>query len=84
MRGNPCCFVIRRCGREGTLDEIDIWRTAKRRIRQRGLHVQYRAMVRASELKAQTDAAGAAGWLRVFDAIDELWQTERLTSKPLQ
>ena len=68
----------------GQLGEVDIWRTAKRLIGQRGLHAQYHAMARAPELKAQADAAGGAGWLRVFDAIDELWQTERLTSESLQ
>lgn len=68
----------------GSLDEIDIWRTAKLLIAQRGLHAQYDAMVRASELKAQGDTAGAAVWVRVFDAIDELWRTERLAGESLQ
>ncbi len=66
------------------MEEIDIWRTAKLLIDQRGLRAQYDAMVRASELKAQGDEAGAAIWLRVFDAIDELWRTERLANESLQ
>lgn len=66
------------------LDEIDIWRTARLLIEQRGLHAQYDAMVRASELKARGDEAGAAVWLRVYDAVDELWRTERLDGETLQ
>lgn len=42
------------------MDEIDIWRTAKLLIEQRGLHARYDAMVRASELKARGDRTGAA------------------------
>lgn len=59
------------------MEEIDIWRTAKLLVEQRGLLAQYDAVVRASELKARGDDAGCAVWVRVSIAVEELWRTER-------
>jgi hypothetical protein len=66
------------------VEDIDIWRTAKLLIDQHGLLAWYRAGVRASELKAAGDDAGAEVWGRVFHAIDELYRTERKGVETLQ
>ena len=66
------------------MEEIDIWRTAQALLDRRGLHAHYDAMVRASELNASGDTAGAATWVRVCQAIEELLCTEPPEGQLLQ
>jgi len=57
------------------VEEIDIWRTAKQFIDQYGLHAEFRAMTRSSELKAAGDDAGSKIWGRIYYAVEELRRT---------
>ena len=66
------------------MTDAEIWRTAVELVQEHGLHAQYDAMTRASTLKAAGDEAGAAVWLKVFDAVEQVWRTERERNERLQ
>ena len=66
------------------MTDAEVWRTAVLLVQERGLHAQYHAMTRASALKAAGDEAGAAAWLKVFEAVEEVWRTEREGDEHLQ
>ena len=65
------------------MDEIDIWRTAKLLIDQRGKSAAHDALARAGDMKAAGDEEGSAVWLRIFDAIEELQREIRNKSEPV-
>ncbi|MCL5670727.1 MAG: hypothetical protein M1423_05440, partial [Acidobacteria bacterium] len=72
------------CRQTPAMTDAEIWRTAVLLVEERGLHAQYEAMTRASVLKAAGDDPGAAAWLKVFDAVEEVWRTEREGNESLQ
>ena len=65
------------------MDEIDIWRTAKHLVEQRGPDAEYDVAIRIAELTQQGHKARAVKWLRVFEAILDMLRTERNAGEPL-
>jgi len=57
------------------MTEIEIWRAAYPMLRWYGVTAQEESARRAHELVGAGDPAGAAGWRRVIDAIDQLAST---------
>lgn len=56
--------------------EIDIYRTANLLIQQHGEEAAIQAAMKADEMLAKGDMDGKAVWMRVIEAIEELWDTE--------
>ena len=56
--------------------KIDIYRTANLFIQQHGEEAAIQAAMKADEMLARGDMDGKAVWMRVIEAIEELWDTE--------
>ena len=59
------------------VDQIDIYRSASRMIRQHGSEANIHAAMRADELLEAGDLEGAAVWRQVVNAIQELQRGAR-------
>ena len=57
--------------------EIDIWRTAWLMVKRYGEDASTECAMRADELGNEGDTKGAATWLRIVQAVDEMQRTER-------
>ena len=57
------------------MDDLDIWRSAKRLVDLYGDDATIHAAMRADELLAQGDMDGAGIWRRVLAAVKELGRT---------
>jgi hypothetical protein len=57
------------------IPEIDIWRVATLIIKRHGEHAKSQSEMRAEQLAASGDPAGAAVWRRITDAIEQLTNT---------
>jgi len=55
------------------IPDIDIWRSANELIKQYGDLADIEAAARADEFEAKGDRDGQRVWLRIAQAIDELW-----------
>lgn len=55
---------------------IDIYRTANLFIQQYGEDAAIQAAMKADEMLEARDMDGKTVWMRVIDAIEELWDTE--------
>ena len=56
--------------------DLDIYRTANLLIQQHGEEAAIQAAMKADEMLAKGDMDGKAVWMRVIEAIEELWDTE--------
>jgi hypothetical protein len=57
------------------IPEIDIWRVANLMLKRYGDEAEEESAIRAEELAADGDSAGAAVWRRVTHAIGQLVNT---------
>ena len=57
--------------------DLDIYRTANLLIQQHGEEAAIQAAMKADEMLAKGDMDGKAVWMRVIEAIEELWDTEQ-------
>ena len=54
------------------MDELEIWRAASLMMRRHGSGAQAESERRAAQLEAEGNRVGAATWLRIALAIEEL------------
>lgn len=55
------------------ITKIDVYRTANLFIQQHGEDAAIQAAMKADEMLARGDMDGKAVWMRVIEAIEELW-----------
>jgi hypothetical protein len=59
------------------IPEIEIWRVANLMLKRYGDEAEAESEIRADELAADGDSAGAAVWQRITDAIKQIVNTTR-------